>query len=168
MSKSPKTNQKMEEEGFTNSTRVYCPECEKMVDMENDICTECEEALSPDSMEFECPYCGKWSDSSGGCSHHVFTFETVNFEYISIDEKFEKQTVKKLRKLGFTLDRLPCPLEPWAEDDDGQSMPELEKLIPTLSVIGYSYSAPHGHGSWGVYAGYNKRITQSKKQAKTS
>ena len=87
--------------------------------------------------EYHSPFCKIKSDvwgPDGDCNHNVFTYETCNFEYLGIAEDFEKKAIKILRDLGYKLDSLPCPFEPWASDDNHKEMPDLEEFIPGLII----------------------------------
>ena len=108
-----------------------------------------------EELKFECPYCHQAAKPWKGCQHFVFSFETVNFEYIRLDKDFRDRALKVLRGKGYTLEELPCPLGQWAEDDDGKEMPSMHKLIPELVLTGYSYRASR-HGSWTYIVGFQQ------------
>jgi len=59
----------------------------------------------------------------GGCGHFVFSFETTNFEYLTVETEFQKLVLRHFRDFGYEVEELPCPMEPWAkyEDDDGDT-----------------------------------------------
>ena len=128
-----------------------------MVTEEYDDVNDDEEPESAVDLTFECPFCHGEVDYSGGCPHFVFSFEMVNFEYLTLDEDFKNRTLGKLRDKGYNLDRLPCPMEPWARDDGGRTMPSLDKLITSIKIDSYRYRGPHGHGSWGLIVGFERQ-----------
>ncbi len=143
--------------------RFQCPSCEKQV-VNLDCCPDCDGP--PESavvMEFKCPFCQRWVDYQGGCPHFAFSFEEVNFEYLTCVEDFEKRTLSTLRTKGYDLDSLPLPQGEWVDnDDDGNPMPSLDRLVSGLKFIEYSSSAPHGHGSWGILLGFEQKERQTK------
>ncbi len=121
---------------------------------DKDIFFYLEDDVNPLELRYECPYCLKEATCLKGCQHFVFSFETVNFEYLHLDKHFRDRSLAVLRSKGYSLDKLPCPLEPWAEDDEGREMPSMDKLIPGLTLKGYRYRAPRGHGSWAHIIGF--------------
>ena len=121
------------------------------------LLTELEEDIDHTELRFKCPFCDREADYAGGCRHFVFSFEMINFQYMVVDKDFRNRALDHLRGLGFILDELPCPLEPWAEDREGNQMPSLPKVISGVRLVGYKYSAPHGHGSWGVIVGFERK-----------
>ncbi|NPV03468.1 MAG: hypothetical protein HPY67_01885 [Syntrophaceae bacterium] len=133
-----------------------------MVIDEQDELTEEEEDVTGADLTFTCPYCHKEADYSGGCPHFVFSFELVNFDYLVLNEDFKNRAIMQLRNQGYRLAQMPCPLEPWASDSEGNSMPSLDKLIPGLELAEYRYSGPHGHGSCGMVVGF-WQISETKK-----
>ena len=130
-----------------------------VIDVDN-ILTEVEEDCDGTDLKFKCPFCRKNVDYEGGCPHFVFSYEMVNFDYIILDKEFKREALKQLRGQGYKLRKLPCPLEPWAEDSSGNEMPAMHKLIPGLKLTGYCYSAPYGHGSWGLVVGFEQKKKQ--------
>lgn len=107
-------------------------------------------------LRFRCPFCGKEASSLRGCQHFVFSFEMVNFEYLKIKKAFATRVVKYLCNKGYKVEEPPCPLAPWAEDSEGNEIPSLHKIMPGVKLTGYSYSVPHGHGSWGIVVGFEQ------------
>lgn len=116
---------------------------------------------------FDCPFCYSSMPDwyGGGCGHFVFSFEATNFEYLTVDTDFQKLALRHFRDLGYKVEELPCPLEPWAkyEDDDGDThtLPSLDKLVPGLKLLTHMYHGPHGHGSWGIVVGFIEDPPQS-------
>jgi hypothetical protein len=121
-----------------------------------------------DLRPFNCPFCGKVMDwEEGGCSHYVFTYEMVNFVYVTLDSDFRELVLRHLHGMGYKDKELPCPLEGWAEYYDGDEsrvLPSLDKVVPGLELMDYQYSGPHGHGSWGVVLGFMKDMRRSGEQ----
>lgn len=140
---------------------------------QNDDLIEEEYEDNPTEFEklrpFDCPFCGTEIDwELGGCSHFVFSFEMVNFVYISIDSEFQALALGRFRELGHDVKELPCPLEDWAEYEDNEgevhSVPSLDKVVPGLELLEHVYHAPHGHGSWGIVVGFMREMPRKGKQ----
>jgi hypothetical protein len=122
-------------------------------DLEDDETEEEPECIS--DVLFSCPFCGKEVDYSGGCAHLVFSYELVNFEYLTLDKNFEKLALSVLKEKGYKITSLPCPVDDWPSDDDeGKIIPPLSTILPGLRIDSYSHSQPHGHDCWGVIVGF--------------
>jgi len=142
--------------------KFKCSSCQTWL-TDDDYCPRCDELLEAgDEMKFRCPFCRKWVDYSGGCPHFVFSFEKVNYEYLTCVEEFEKRSIEAARGQGFDLDDVPLPLETWVDnDDDGRRLPSLDKLFPGLKFVGYDHYVPRG-GGWGILLGFEQNEPRRK------